>query len=345
MPKCQSCGTEMGGNEKFCRSCGAALTGQPQDPPKRGKPSKSLKSKDAAAAPKKKSRKKIVIPVVCVLLTIVIGVGGFFLYTNILMSTDTSVDDYIAGIRQSMEIGQQWSDDGLSVQGDYYYSLAGAGSSSLRYAVEYILFLKGEGENFEVLTEDSRYTGWDTIAEINFSSPYPYYFEGLLYQIQGMDTESAAAYQHALISPNYPEIGLNFYYLRDMEISELYALRDRLREIESSIYSVYRPVISGYPRDPMNGHAEYMRAMSGIALDEGDFELAFTRARLAVQSDPFESEGFVYAAVTAMGCEEYGEAARYIQNGLMIAPQDEGLIKLSDVFTQMYESLPEEGSE
>jgi len=292
----------------------------------------------------KKSKKKIIIPIVCVLLAAALGVGGLYLYGNMKMNADTDAEEYIAAIEQGMEWGGKWTDDGFPIQGGYYYSLSGAGASSLRYAIEYILFLKGEGESIDALTADSPYASWNAIAEINFASPYHYYFEGLLYQIQGKSEEAAQAYNNALTSPLFPE-ALSFYYLRNMEVSELYALRDRLRELETTIYAAYKPTISGYPRDPMNGNAEYMLIQSAIAVNDKDFSLAFDRARIAVQDDPFNPDGFVYAAVTAISCGEYVEAARYIDGGLAFAPENEELNKVRELFVQLSEGLPQEGVE
>lgn len=75
--------------------------------------------------------------------------------------------------------GDKTSEMGLPVNSEYYYSFAGASVSAFRYAVEYILWLKGEGDTLDSFTSGSRYSGFDTIAEINCSSPYPTYFEEL----------------------------------------------------------------------------------------------------------------------------------------------------------------------
>jgi hypothetical protein len=293
----------------------------------------------------KSKKKKIIIPIVCVLGAAILVFVGLFIYGNIKMIAPTSVDDYIAGINESVKWGETWTTDGFAIQGEYYYSLAGLEASSLRFAIEQILYLRGEGESLDALTEGSRFTDWNTIAEINYSSPFPYYFEGLLYQFQGKTEEAAQAYNGALASPLFPDDGLDFYHLRNMEISELYELRDRLREMETAIYTAYSPVISGYMRDAMNGNAEYMVIQSALAVNEKDFPLAFTRARIAVQNDPFNPDSIVCAASAAITCGEYVQAARYIDNGLLLAPEDEGLNRLRELFIQMSETPVQEGSE
>ncbi|MBO4413610.1 MAG: hypothetical protein J5830_02780, partial [Clostridia bacterium] len=45
----------------------------------------------------------------------------------------------------------------------YFYGLAASAVSSLRLAVERILWLKGEGDDFASLSEGSAYTDWDEI--------------------------------------------------------------------------------------------------------------------------------------------------------------------------------------
>lgn len=110
-----------------------------------------------------------------------------------------------------------------------------------------------------------------TIAEINCSSPYPTYFEGLLYEVQGKKEEAIESYAWASIMPTFPEEGLDFYYLKNMEVNKLYELRDTLREVEESIYSVYAPVLTGAERDRTMYDSESLISKSSECVKEADY--------------------------------------------------------------------------
>ena len=61
--------------------------------------------------------------------------------------------------------GDKTSEMGLPVNSEYYYSFAGASVSAFRYAVEYILWLKGEGDTLDSFTSGSRYRFFCTTTE------------------------------------------------------------------------------------------------------------------------------------------------------------------------------------
>jgi tetratricopeptide (TPR) repeat protein len=279
---------------------------------------------------------RIIIPLICVLLVVVAGlVVLYFIGDQKMENGDTSVDAYIGQIDEFIQMGDDLAKEGLHLQAGYFYGQAGAAASSLRYTAESILYLKGEGDSLEELTAESPYAGWDEIAQISFVSPYPYYFEGLLFHVQGMNDEAAEAYANAALNPSFPESGLNFYYLKNETVTELYALRDNLLEVETNIYTKYEPHMIGYPRDPLNYDPVYLRSLARYSLDLGDYELAFARAATAVMVDPFTAEGFLYAGTCALMCEQYYDAARYVEEGLLIAPDDESLLRLCGLISEL----------
>ena len=85
-------------------------------------------------------------------------------------SENTSWADFVQVMTAFKERGDQTSEMGLPVESEFFYSYAGASVSAFRYAVEYVLWLKGEGSTLAEFTADSPYCGWETIAEINYSS-------------------------------------------------------------------------------------------------------------------------------------------------------------------------------
>lgn len=254
-------------------------------------------------------------------------------YNAFLRPTDTDSGRFIRTMEAVRDEGKKCAEAGMKTQSAYYYSFAGAGTSSLRYAVETILYLKGEGESLEALTADSRYTGWDRIAAVSYASPYPWYFEGLTYQVQGEKDKAKECYKNALLNPLFPEEGLDFAYLKNRKVDELYALRDKLRALEDDIYAVWTPpAYTAYERSNMTFSCEYLRALSSEAISAGENEAAYAHAKIAVRNDPFDVLNFKNAAVCAIACEDLTAAAEYIDDGLILAPEDEGLKMLLSAF-------------
>ncbi len=237
----------------------------------------------------------------------------------------TSYADFMKTMKDIKGYGDQMAEIGMTVQSEYYYSFAGASTSALRYAAEYILWLKGEGDTLSSFTSDSRYTGWSRIAEINYSSPYPAYFEGLLLEIQGKYEESEDPYAWSSIMPMFPEEGLDFYYLKKMDTDSLYALRDQLRELEDSIYTVYHPVITGREWDRCMFDKEYLLGCSSDHVKSGDYPEALYYAETALKIDPFDAAVWQNAAFCSFCCSDLGRMGAYMDEALVIFPDDENL--------------------
>ena len=254
----------------------------------------------------------------------------------------TSCDDFIAIMSSIKEHGDQTAALGLPVHSEYYYSFAGASVSALRYAAEYILWLKGEGDTLASFTSGSRYCGWDTIAEINYASPYTSYFEGLLLEIQGKYDESITPYATASIMPLFPDEGLDFYYLKKMEVADLYALRDRLRDLEEQIYSAYTPDLKGRDWNRQWFSAEYLVGLSSESVKNEDYAKALDYAKLALKADPFSANVWRNAAACALFTEDLVLTGSYIDEGLAVFPEDEGLLDLRRAFLKAGEEMEAE---
>ena len=238
----------------------------------------------------------------------------------------TPYNGFIAVMTEIKERGDETAALGLPVNSEYYYSFAGASVSALRYAAEYILWLKGEGDTLASLTADSRYTGWGTIAEINYASPYPCYFEGLLLEVQGKYEECTEPYAAASIMPLFPKEGLDFYYLKSMSVEALYTLRNTLRSLEDAIYASYTPVITGAEWDRNMFDAEYLVAKSHDEVRGADYEKALWYAKNALKADPFAETVWQNAAMCAMYALDLELMGEYVDEGLAVFPQDETLL-------------------
>ncbi len=284
-------------------------------------------------------KKKLLIIIPCVALLIAVGIFGTLWFINQNENepnTPTEMrEQFINAMDEMCSSGDTLKEQGLSLQADSYYAFAGCSVSSLRYAVENILWLKGEGDDLTSFTADSIYTEWDEIASICYASPYPYYFEGLTFHVQAKNEEATKCYENALLNPAYPEDGVNFYFLKDMRVEDLYALRDTLRAKETEIYSKFTPTLIETERDPYLFETSYLRAKSAEAMANGDYTAASIYAKIAVANDPLDAENFKNAVLCCIASEELSEAGRFLDWGMLIAPDDEGLGSLYQVFSQL----------
>ena len=258
-------------------------------------------------------------------------------------SGGSSANDLIKIADVCIAEGQRFQNLLMDETAAYFYGFAGSAVGSMRLAVERILWLKGEGDSFEVLTEGSRYTDWDTLGELCFASPYPYYFEGLVYDVQGMEDEANEAYSRAAIMTNFPDEGLDFYYLKDMSVSDLYALRDRLRTTENGIYEDYTPVIYGYERTVYASSAEYLLLDAYELLEQESYEAAMIPARYGVRQNPKIEEGWVVAVTAAMYADKPYQATKWLEEGLKYFPESEGLGVLRKALTDISAGAGAEG--
>ena len=243
---------------------------------------------------------------------------------------------YLAAMAALEAEGDALAAKGLTLQGESYYAFAAASVSSLRYAVEYILFLRGEGESLAAVCEGSLVTGWDDIAAVCYASPYPYYFEGLIMQIQGEDEKADFFYAAALLNPAYPEEDVIFYYLRDLAITELHQMQTDLRAQEEHCYSriaLQTPVIE---RDVLCFDADYLLLGAGEAIEAEDYATAYGYASAAQRTDPFRADNYSAAALCALLCGDLEAAALYIDEGLILDPEHEGI---NAVFTMLLDGF------
>lgn len=258
-------------------------------------------------------------------------------------SQQASEKDLLKTVDVCISQGQRFQNLLMDETAAYFYGFAGSAAGSMRLAVEHILWLKGEGDSFDALTAGSRYTDWDPLGELCFASPYPYYFEGLLYDVQGMEKEAGEAYSRASIMTNFPDGGLDFYYLKDMSVTDLYALRDKLRATENGIYEYYSPVIYGYERSVYASSAEYLLLDAYELLEHESYEAAMVPARYGIRQNPKNEDGWVIAVTAAMYADEPYQAAKWLEEGLKYFPKSEGLGILRKALTDISAGAGAEG--
>lgn len=246
----------------------------------------------------------------------------------------TSIDDFIDVMKLYGEMGDACRDLQCNVQGSYYSGYAGASISSLRYAVEYVLWLKGEGEKLVDFTSDSLFSGWDEIANIGYMSPYPYFFEGLIYAFQGENAKAAECYAVSEMMEYFPVEGINFGYLKDESIDSLYNIRDRLREVENSIYAHYVPETHGVERCYELGFTGNLLDLAAGFGNEKDFVNALKYSKIALQNNPFEETCWSSAATNALFCGYLRDCSLYIEEGMVLFPESERLKALKELLAE-----------
>ena len=246
--------------------------------------------------------------------------------------TAPGLETYIKAAENLSGLGDYNDKQGLTLQAESFYSMAQADLASLRFACECILSLRGEGESLEALTKGSAYTDWDSIAALSPSSPYPYYFEGLMYRLQGMEEEAGQCWMLSAMYERFPEEGVDLTALGDMETKELYVLRDSLRETEDSITLRYKAPYLPIARNPLNGSAEYVLSVARDYIADEDYETALKYCRAAVNADPYDGNAFAGTALVLMSLERLDEAQWYMSEGLVVAPRHEGLLTLAKLY-------------
>ena len=135
--------------------------------------------------------------------------------------TDAPAHEHLYHQSEEMLIYAHHAEDtGVALQADYFYGMALAPISSLRFCVDNILWLKGEGETVADIVSAAPFGDWDAIVGAGLGSPMPFFFEGLLFTFQGKNDEAAECYKKAEANSNYTE--MDFNYLKSMSIDAVY---------------------------------------------------------------------------------------------------------------------------
>ncbi len=207
----------------------------------------------------------------------------------------------------------------MTLQAEYTYGLALAPVSALRLCVDNILWLMGEGEAVEDIIGAAPYGDWNEVVAVGLGSPMPFYFEGLLYQVQGMEAEAAACYAQAQANPLYTE--QDYYYLRNMSVEDLYALRNAAVEKELAILDEYTPRPGLYSeRTGAEFSPAYHAALAGEKMQQDDSAAAYGCFLNAVLCYPQLPD--YYAATILLGLQigQTETALNLLNEGLWAHP-------------------------
>lgn len=266
------------------------------------------------------------------------GLIALTLYAAVLMgcgggTSDTTkiADAYINGFTKFYEQGQDYTELGLQIQAEYTYGWAAASVCAMRYCVDYLLYIKGEGPSLEDVV-DGRICDWDEIAALNYASPYPWYFEGLVYNTQNKNDAAQQCYEKALMNPAFSaEHDEALSVLCVMSVGELKSVKGRLTELEDKILAVYKPEQTSYPRGELGFSDEYLRVLAreSLAANPSNYRGALRHYEAALKVNPFEGDNFVGCALMHLYLGETDEAFFYVNEGLFVDPEHEGLNKIA----------------
>ena len=210
-------------------------------------------------------------------------------------------------------------DVGLDFESEYVYGLAQAEISSLRLLIDNVLWLKGEGEEISDIIGDAPYSDWDEIVAAGLGSDAPFYFEGLLYKMQGEKEKADACFKKAEANPLHEE--RDFYYIKKMSVKDLYKLREEVVKLENKIYVAYTP--RGVLLTGRTG-AEFSPAYH-LAMASDRAASASEAAQCALNAllcSPYSPALYGNAALYALAAGDIELTLGILNDGLYLAPDD-----------------------
>lgn len=218
-----------------------------------------------------------------------------------------------------IEAAARQYDVGLTLQSEYLYGLAQAEISSLRLCVDTVLWLKGEGASLAEVIGNAPYKTWDEIVGAGLGSFYPFYFEGLILRFRGEKALSDEFFKKAESNPLYED--KDFYYIRNMSVNELYALKQDAFELENKVYGLYTPrTFLLAERTGAEFSPAYHLAMANER--EENAEEALQCAVNALLSSPLTPSLYASAAAYALKAGDAQKASEILNEGLFLAPRD-----------------------
>lgn len=253
-------------------------------------------------------------------------------------ASDTAkiTDAYIDGFAKFYEQGNEYTELGLQLQADYAYGWAAASVSAMRYCADCLISLKSKSQTPNE-PSDGRLGDWGKIASLNYASPYPWYFEGLVYNLQDHNDKARACYEKALLNPAFSaEHDEALTVMLTMSVKELKDVRTKLTKLEDKIFAVYKPKQTTYPREALGSNDVYLRILARecLAANPSDYRGALRHYEAALRVNPFEGDNFLGCALMHLYLEETDKTFFYVNEGLFVDPKHEGLKKIADILNK-----------
>lgn len=178
------------------------------------------------------------------------------------------------------------------------------------------------------LDEDNeRSDAWDLLAAQSLASPYPYFFEAISWDYKGKDAKARECYINAMINPAFPSAAWDFTYWQDLSSAELKAISKRLLPKEEEYRKYFKLSTYSCPRHCLNFDDDYLtaKALDTLTVLPSATGAALMMYEAAVQANPFNARNFAGAALLSVQNGDSVKAARYLNEGLLIDADNEGL--------------------
>ena len=218
-----------------------------------------------------------------------------------------------------IEKGDERADAMFDRQAVFYYSVAAAHVCALRYMVDNILWLKGEGNTVADISGD-RLNNWTEIAALNYASAYSEYCQYLLLRMQDKSNEANVHYERAKQNPDCPAEDA-FYDWKQKSVQDLYKLKTELEGMEDEIFGCYAPNTN--PLETINGAEftlDYHLYLAQLSLELGNASVALEAAENGIAVDPFSGRGYAVAAMCALEMGDTDLMVDYLNEGFFNEP-------------------------
>ncbi|MBQ8407757.1 MAG: hypothetical protein IJY39_02705 [Clostridia bacterium] len=218
-----------------------------------------------------------------------------------------------------IEKGDERADAMFDRQAVFYYSVAAAHVCALRYMVDNILWLKGEGNTVADISGD-RLNNWTEIAALNYASAYSEYCQYLLLRMQDKSSEANVHYERAKQNPDCPAEDA-FYDWKQKSVQDLYKLKTELEGMEDEIFGCYAPNTN--PLETINGAEftlDYHLYLAQLSLELGNASVALEAAENGIAVDPFSGRGYAVAAMCALEMGDTDLMVDYLNEGFFNEP-------------------------
>ena len=218
-----------------------------------------------------------------------------------------------------IEKGDERADAMFDRQAVFYYSVAAAHVCALRYMVDNILWLKGEGNTVADISGD-RLNNWTEIAALNYASAYSEYCQYLLLRMQDKSSEANTHYERAKQNPDCPAEDA-FYDWKQKSVQDLYKLKTELEGMEDEIFGCYAPNTN--PLETINGAEftlDYHLYLAQLSLELGNASVALEAAENGIAVDPFSGRGYAVAAMCALEMGDTDLMVDYLNEGFFNEP-------------------------
>lgn len=281
----------------------------------------------------KKIRRLILLLLTVAALTAVLCSCSLFGGKGKIPGSSEIYEDYKETINTLFDRGYEYELDDARTLSEYNYSLALSGASSLRLMIDRILYLKGEGASFAEVVGAQPYSEWDEVRRVSRNSPYPAFFEGLVYEMQDKKDEAELCYREAQLCDGFTLALKDFLYLKDLKTDDLKALRSETAELESKIYSRCHNSFEG-AMSYLDWLPEYHIEQAETVLKTGkpDFSAALIHYENALSADPYCVNLYAVCAITAFYADKSDTALRYIGEGLYLSPEHGDLNAVAAAF-------------